>query len=317
MTGLQEYAKKFESSLEYILEKGIGNVAFGKNDRLKRSVAKNLIAAAALALPSSDYSAIKKLLGAYACLDGAKKRSYSRPVKKREIRRPKPVVKRHYVPAKPKRVYEPAPKQAPAEAYKEPPAPAKPKHAKPQYQPRQVIAQPPAPRIEEAPKPAQPLEERVERDSPAEPAHDVSISRVIRSAVVAVYDFVPDGKRVQAYRAKYKDVIAKYCTKTGKRQKPSNPGKMKDELVKLMRMEKDASIHPKLATVTGKVYTIEDIRVFGKMTYEQLRECMQNPDFKKRLGNIVTGEQDGTKRQGYLFENVEAALSLVTGNGKK
>jgi hypothetical protein len=88
-------------------------------------------------------------------------------------------------------------------------------------------------------------------------------------------------------------------------------------LVELLRQEKDSTIHPRLASVSGKVLSIDDVRVMGKMTYEQMRTCLQDEKFKKALGNVVTSNQGGVKTAGYLLENVEAALGMVTGNAQR
>jgi hypothetical protein len=203
--------------------------------------------------------------------------------------------------AKPKTHYEAAPAVIPVPVAK--PEPAR------NYSP-------PSPRIERAEKQAE-LEARVENSSPAASEKKMTIARIIRNAVFEVYSFVPDNERVQSYRAKYKDVIAKHSIKTGRRQQVANPGSMTYALVELLRQEKDSTIHPRLASVSGKVLSIDDVRVMGKMTYEQMRTCLQDEKFKKALGNVVTSSQGGVKTAGYLLENVEAALGMVTGNAQR
>ncbi len=310
MTGLQKLERRVEISLERILEMGLVSIANSKDKRLRRNVAKQLLAAAILASPLNDDDFIRKALALYA---GKTARHYVFKPKmhytaKPAVKKPEPETQYHtpvlaVTPApvaKPKMHYEAAPAVTPVPI-------AKPKPAR-DYSP-------PAPRIERAEKPAG-LEQRVE-STPAASEKKMTIARIIRNAVFEVYNFVPDNERVQSYRAKYKDVIAKHSIKTGRRQQVANPGSMAYALVELLRQEKDSTIHPRLASVSGKVLTIEDVRVMGKMSYEQMRTYLQDEKFKKALGNVVTSSQGGVKTAGYLLENVEAALGMVTGNAQR
>ena len=346
MTGWQKLESRIEDSLERILEIGLVNVANSKDKRLRRNVAKQLLAAAILASPLNDDDFTRKALALYAGKTASHyvskpKRHYSAkpavktPEPEKQYHKPAPAVIPVPV-AKPKRQYiaKPVVKKAPEpeKQYHTPvlavtPAPvAKPKmhyEAAPAVKPAPVAKpeparnySPPAPRIKHAEKPAE-LEARVENSSPAAAEKKMTIARIIRNAVFEVYSFVPDNERVQSYRAKYKDVIAKHSIKTGRRQQVANPGSMAYALVELLRQEKDSTIHPRLASVSGKVLSIDDVRVMGKMTYEQMRTCLQDEKFKKALGNVVTSSQGGVKTAGYLLENVEAALGMVTGNAQR
>ncbi len=311
MTGWQKLESRIEDSLERILEIGLVSIANSKDKRLRRNVAKQLLAAAILASPLNDDDFTRKALALYAGKTASHyvskpKRHYSakpavkKPAPEKQYHKPAPAVTPAPV-AKPKMHYEAAPAVKPAPVAK--PEPAR------NYSP-------PAPRIKHAEKSAE-LEARVENSSPAASEKKMTIARIIRNAVFEVYSFVPDNERVQSYRAKYKDVIAKHSIKTGRRQQVANPGSMAYALVELLRQEKDSTIHPRLASVSGKVLSIDDVRVMGKMTYEQMRTCLQDEKFKKALGNVVTSSQGGVKTAGYLLENVEAALGMVTGNAQR
>ena len=291
MTGWQKLERRVEISLERILEMGLVKIADSKDKRLRRNAAKQLLAAAILASPLND-DFTSKALALYA---GKTARYASKPKKHYAA---KPAVKK---PEPEKQYHKPAPAVIPVPVAK--PEPAR------NYSP-------PSPRIERAEKQAE-LEARVENSSPAASEKKMTIARIIRNAVFEVYSFVPDNERVQSYRAKYKDVIAKHSIKTGRRQQVANPGSMAYALVELLRQEKDSTIHPRLASVSGKVLSIDDVRVMGKMTYEQMRTCLQDEKFKKALGNVVTSSQGGVKTAGYLLENVEAALGMVTGNAQR